>query len=256
MLSLDSVREKVPSAFQTSPDPKVSERYNFVNTGDILEKLYNRGWRAIAANAPSMRSAADSPKGKHTILLRNYDLSPSHESLGGVTPTIRVTNSHNWTSKFIMDVGLLRLLCSNGLYTAGLSFQGYEFRHDRINEDLEKVLEGVQGAGEEATALVEKWAGTGMTPEQRFDFANAAQRLRWEDGHKNTEHVVDALLQPRRIGDMSTDLWSTYNVVEENLRRGVSGDVRKVSELKNIDRLRDQGSKLWDLAREWGDRLN
>ena len=55
---------------------------------------------------------------------------------------------------------------------------------------------------------------------------------------------------------MGTDLWSTYNVVEENLRTGVSGDFRKVSELKNIDRLRDQGSKLWDLAREWGDRLN
>ena len=224
MLSLESVREKIPSAFQTSPDPKVSERYNFVNTGDILEKLYARGWSAIAANAPTRRGSVGlDPKGKHTVLLRNYDLAPSHEKLGGVTPTIRVTNSHNWTSKFIMDVGLLRLLCANGLYTAGLSFQGYEFRHDRINEELENVLEGVQSAGEEATALVEKWADTSMTPDARWNFANAAQIMITHDrpefvGPKPCNHLIRLRPIPHQI-TQSPDLVERMSALDYSLQR-------------------------------------
>src|SRR5690606_8087958 len=55
----------------------------------------------------------------------------------------------------------------------------------------------------------------------REEFARRAAALRWDANQPAAQLLMPcSLLAPRRYGDRSTDLWTTFNVVQEHLLRG------------------------------------
>ena len=54
MLNLETLRSQVPSIFATTPAPKMSQKYTFVPTVEILENFDREGWKVFSAKQNGM----------------------------------------------------------------------------------------------------------------------------------------------------------------------------------------------------------
>jgi hypothetical protein len=129
---------------------------------------------------------------------------------------------------------------------------------------LQAIVDGsysIVGHAAKALGTVKQWRQLQLTDGERHAFATSAHTLRFADaeGKTTTPITPDQLLVPRRYDDQGKDLWTTFNVAQENvLRGGLSGiqrnpegrRVRRVSmrEIKGIDGNVQLNRALWTLA--------
>ena len=65
------------------------------------------------------------------------------------------------------------------------------------------------------------WQAVQLTQAARVEFARRAAALRWDSDQPVMKLLSpEKLLTPVRYGDAATDLWTTFNVVQEHLVRG------------------------------------
>ena len=67
-----------------------------------------------------------------------------------------------------------------------------------------------------------------MNQEEQYILARSAHVLRFGDGDGETKTPIrpEQLLSARRSGDLGSDLWTTWNVVQEN---AIKGGIRAVA---------------------------
>ena len=256
-LTNDQIHRIAPSVFAQQADNNRSERYRFVPTIEVVDALRDEGFMPMRVTASRAKTEDGVEYVKHNIRFRReQDMNTKLAKVGGVFPEIALTNSHNGTSGFIVDPALLRLVCSNGLVVSN-SQGALRYRHGGKDDLTGRVLEGVFSIVEDFPRVadkVEEWSELQLTNEQRFAFAKAALPLRFDE-----EDGVDPmrLLDHRRYGDHKHDLFSTFNVVQENLVRGgvpmsrsETGRRRNAREIKSVDRDLKLNRALWTLASE------
>tara|TARA_R110000782_G_scaffold184388_2_gene274630 strand:+ start:8717 stop:9502 length:786 start_codon:yes stop_codon:yes gene_type:complete len=232
-LTNDQLRTIAPSIFATAPALHVSEDYQFVNTAEVIEILGKYGWIPIFAKQQKTRDVNRRELTKHTILLRHAELASTHNKLGGLLPTVRLVNSHDWACRLQVLYGLLRIICSNGMFAAGANFEAYQVKHNEVSEDLESILSRFQSAKSKMFSIAEKWAEITLTERQAFELADIAASIRF--GEKATEQQALALLECRRDVDDHDTLWHTFNRIQENATKGgPKANGRKIRAITNI----------------------
>lgn len=211
--------EAVPSIFATAPHPKVSEGYHFVSTADIIGRLEDVGWGIMSANQQRVKDATERQYAKHSVTMMRHGDSSGKET----RPTLRIVNSHNWASLLQIHIGMLRLICSNGLM-ASFALASWTVRHDRIKEDLQQILDRFQSVAAIQFQEMETWKGIQLNSDQQREFAIGAAKLRFADSEGNElESYADSMNAARRQLDVGPDLWRTFNRLQEN---GMKGEFR------------------------------
>lgn len=245
-----------PSVFATQHAGNLSEKYRFVPTIDVLDALRAEGFVPVSCKASRSRDEDGTEYVKHHIRLRReQDLATRLARVGQVIPELALTNSHNGTSGFILDAALHRLVCSNGLIVA--NEQGsLRFRHSGKDDLIGRVIEGAYEIVEDFPLIadrVESWSELQLSEGQRLAFAKAALPLRFDE---ETSVKPDQLLQPKRYGDARKDLFTTFNVVQENIIRGgiytgrKNGRRQSTRGVTSVDRDLKLNRALWVLADE------
>ncbi len=247
----------MPALYAEKPWEGVSGRYSFLSTGRVIDALHAEGIDPYMVKVASTRIDAKYGFTKHLIRFRprtSYEIQD--RTIGGVHPEIVLTNSHDRGSSFIAELGLFRLVCSNGLVVASGMMGKYRVRH--TGTVIDNVLDAVHGLIEEFPALsdrVRQFQSIQLTQEQREHFAAMAAGLRWE-ADKVPFHS-SRLLSTKRYADNASDLWTTYNVIQENLTRGQNASgygrqfVRSTREIKAIDSDLAINRGLWQLAESY-----
>ena len=163
-------------------------------------------------------------------------------------------NSHDGTSAYQLRVGLFRLVCLNGLMVSAGSIATVRVAHR--GDVVDDVVTGALTLSErfaDLGATVERMERRVLGEDERHAFARRALALRFDDAQRVGLSTGDALL-PRRAEDAGSDLWRTYNVLQESLLRG--GLVRRLpsgrlSRTRRISAIREDvrlNAGLWDLA--------
>jgi hypothetical protein len=159
-----------------------------------------------------------------------------------------------------MMSGVFRIACLNSLVAKLADIDALKVRHS--GNALDKVIEGtftVLNNAEAVMSNIERWQSKQLSPQARHAFAVGAHTERFADaeGKITTAIKPDQLLQTRRIADTGNDLWSTFNVIQENVVRGglharAQGQHRAVTtrEVKGIDQSVKLNSGLWAMA-QW-----
>jgi len=268
MMDLQQLQIVAPAAFSNSAAPHVSDRYTHVRTADIVERLMGDGFTIQDASQQSTqkRTAGNELFQKHRVTMR-MPTDSFHESrkLGNIFPTVSLVNSGNWSSTFILAVGLYRMLCENGMIAPfGAANETIKIRHDRIDEDTQA---GVQRAIDSAPGLfefAEQASNTILDTQEQNSYARAAARIRFglTDDEAPGDDLTQGLLTARRPEDVPNDLWSIFNRVQENGVRGGfravggNGRLRRVRERKNISSDTSWNQDLWQLTQDALNRLN
>ena len=53
MLSIETLHEVAPSVFATGPSPKMSSKYTFVPTIEVVENFDREGWKVFSLQSKS-----------------------------------------------------------------------------------------------------------------------------------------------------------------------------------------------------------
>jgi hypothetical protein len=246
ILSRQQIESEAPAIFAASPAVHTSPDYHFVNTGEVLEMMAQHGWGVYDAKQTKVRNPEDASTTKHMFSLRRINDEPQALQLGGLIPTLIGINSHDWSSRLEFHFGMLRLVCANGLIVSGAMFDCFSVRHDRIADDISAILSRFASGASRMLEMANRWAEIQLTQAQAIEFAIKAAFLRF-----GPEFAGDAakLLWQRRFEDKGADLWSIYNVIQENmLQGGFKVNRRRARQVGNIAAIRNLNTGLFQIA--------
>lgn len=256
-LSDEQMRKIAPSIFADGAHDSRSERYTYIPTIDVLQKLRAEGYLPFAATQSRARYADKREHTKHMIRLRKRDAFNLQR--GEEVNEIIMVNSHDGTSAYQLMPGMFRVVCSNGLVS------GHHLGEIRIphkGDVIHDVIDGVFRVVEDFD-LIDSQKGEMkqvlLAPEERLAFARSALALKYSsDGESNAAAPIEAqqLLTVHRHADRQNDLWTTFNVVQENMikggLRGRAANNRRTSTrpVHGIDQGIKLNRSLWTLAEE------
>ena len=248
-LNFETLKSEVPAIFSTNPSPKMSNKYTFVPTMDILENFQAEGWNIFSA-----KQTGRSQYATHEIRLRNGELPAVGDSL--IEAVIR--NSHNGLTTFSVSSGLHRLVCSNGLTVPTSLAEQFNIRHQ--NFDVGEVRRLTDSFASRLPIIQEslvKMENRELTIDEKVGFVKGAAAIRWKEGKMPSTMSIEEILNPMRDGDVGDSLWKVFNVVQEKMVRGGvgyrsgRGRLTTMRELKNISVVNNVNTKLWELAESY-----
>lgn len=260
-----------PSIFATTAWAEVSDKYAFIPTIDVVEMMRKEGFMPVKAQQSACRIEGKGEFTKHMVrfqraqdMVDRQALNPGHHfyakhgELEPEIPEIVLVNSHDRSSGFQLEAGLFRLKCSNGLMVKSSDLGAISLRHSsnvggmvidgccRIIETMPQVLEHV-----DVMKRIQLDRG------EQAAFAAAAVQLRYPadlDGNSTAPFEPAALLRPQRRDDTLPDLWTTFNVVQENFvkggiaGRGTTGKRMRTRAIKSVNEDLRLNKALWVLA--------
>jgi hypothetical protein len=259
----EDLRRCAPSVFAEHARPGVSSRYTFVSTAEVVALLQDEGWEPVKACEQRVRMPERVGFQMHEIrFARRSDLDAGALHVGSTRPEMILQNAHDGSRAYRIDAGLYRLVCRNGLTVADADFAHVSIRHVDVSADVfAKAARSVAESTPYVLQVVAKWQGIQLTEAARIEFARRAAALRWNPEQPVIKLLTpDKLLEPRRIGDGGTDLFSVFNRLQEHLCRGGDSYVGQTAGMSRRNTTRPIGSitkglglnkSLWMLAGEF-----
>lgn len=247
-LSRDEIQRKAPSVFATAPRSDVSARYAFIPTAHVLDLLEDRGFGVVKADQSIARAEGGHMFARHVLRFRNVN-GTQMRNVGDEIPEIVLMNSHDRTSTYSLMMGIFRLVCSNGAIVMSSDFGSINVKHLGGHDFDQEVIDASYQVIEQAPRVLEAidtWKGVELSQPQRLAFAEAALELR-----ENKIVTPEKLLTPRRDADKKTDLWTTGQVIQENLTKGglsgknVRGRRAKTRPIKSVGEDIRTNKALW-----------
>lgn len=222
-LSSEDLRRCAPSIFAEHARPGVSSRYTFVSTAQVVALLGAEGWKPVKASEQRVRLKDRVGFQMHEIrFARRVDLEAGAFQVGTARAEMILQNAHDGSRAYRIDAGLYRLVCRNGLTVADADFAHVSIRHVDVSADaFAKAAQSVAENTPRTLEAVAKWQAVQLPQATRVEFARRAAALRWDADQPVMKLLSpEKLLTPVRYGDAATDLWTTFNVIQEHLIRG------------------------------------
>ena len=247
----DQIAAYAPSILASEAHHSRGERYAFIPTIDVIDGLRANGFEPFEIRQTRVRNLDKREHTKHMVRLRHPDAIGNNAEV----PEIILLNSHDGTSSYQLLAGFFRMVCSNGLI-AGNVQNDVRIRHsgnivDDVIEGSFTVLDNIKEIG----SRIETYKSIQMTNEEQLLLANAAAQARWgDDNQLNTTREINL---PRRYEDYSSDLWTTFNRIQENMIKGglhgrsKSGRRTRTREVAGVTENVKLNRALWTLADEF-----
>jgi len=231
----------------------------YTPTSDILTALAGAGFVPTTAMQSASRSGRDAFT-KHLLRLRKV------EDLGYSKPDVHevvIVNSHDGTSAYNLYSGVFRLVCTNGCIRGDIDSTMKVYHRGNI---VPEVVEGTLQIAQESEQVMEDIAVMKQTllsrPEQEL-LAEFSLKARFDLDDDEEELSTSKALVPyqpsdflriHRREDLGNDLYTTFNVIQENaIKGGVSrrdreGRRHTTRQIKGIDQNVKVNRLLWQFA--------
>lgn len=266
-LSDEAIWHVAPSVFADAAHESRSARYTYIPTIQVLAGLRDVGFVPTTAMQSRARIEERQAFTKHLLRLRHVN------DLGYARPDVHeivLVNSHDGTSAYNLYSGVFRLVCTNGLIRGDFS-DTMRVRHtgNVVSEVIDSTLE-IAAESEGVMQEVEEMKALPLSRPEQLLFAEYALKARFdvdeeaeEEGQEPAERQVlpyqpQDVLSVRRSADRSPDLYTTLNVVQENVLRGgvrasrydSRGQRRRIREVHGIDQSVRVNKLLWQFAEQ------
>lgn len=246
-LSDDQIRAVAPSIFAVEPHVSRSERYAYIPTSAVLEKLRVEGFQPFMVAQSRTRSVDRREFTRHMIRMRHASNITSSEAAHEIV----LLNSHDGTSSYQILSGMFRFVCANGMVCGDVE-QDIRIRHKgNITDDVLNGMFTVLGQQNKLDQDIDAMRTIELSLPEQMILADEAINLRFGDAGRIT---TDQALTARRFDDRGNSLWNTFNRVQENLIRGgmdgrtATGKVRAVRAVTGMDQDTKLNRALWSLS--------
>ena len=258
-LTMDELKMICPEISTPEINPElrkhlgISDKYVHVPTEQVIEDVMKLGWSPINAYRVNSRKKRNGV-GRHMIKFVNYDFMQEGKT---EYPELLLTNSHDGTTAFKLDVGIFRLVCSNGMVIKSQDFGSMKVRHygydfETIKGAVNKLVEQIH----DYLKQVEDMKEQELERKQMLEFAREAALLRFKTANIETIDKlvdVDDLLESTRKEDEGNGLWEVFNRLQEKVVNGkfnyaLGKKERKARPVKGFKSQVKLNQDLWELA--------
>jgi len=241
-----------PAIFAEKPYAEVSDKYSFVPTIAVIDMMKQSGWMPIFAKQSSTRVQEKDGYQRHMVRFRHsQDLSFDG---GKERVDVVMHNSHDRGCAFNLLASIWRNACANGLM---VSSDLYNFSHRHVGFSQDEFIESaglITAGASEIAGEVSEMKAIELTPNERGIFSTAAHELVYKVPEEAPIKPAQ-LLTEKRWDDKGKDLWTTFNVVQENIMKGglrggwVNGKKKKKTQgVKSISKDVKLNKALWTLT--------
>jgi hypothetical protein len=216
-MDLEAVRRHVPSIFAEDKHISRSAKYTYIPTSQILEGLMGQGFQIFSAMQGGSRIEGKREFTKHVVRLRHPGTS-QRLAVGDSFPEIILGNSHDGTSAYTLRAGVFRLACLNGMVVAQQQIADVRIPHkgDILGQVIDGCIEVMQQMPQ-VSDQIQQWSALQLNQGEQVALASAALALRYDGDAPIGPNVA---LRPRRMADNRSDLWTTFNRIQEALTKG------------------------------------
>jgi hypothetical protein len=258
-LTTEQIVRATPSVFATEAHESRSARYTYIPTSAVLAGLADAGFVPTTAMQSKSRSGRDAFT-KHLLRLRKI------EDLGYAKPDVHeivLVNSHDGTSAYNLYSGVFRLVCTNGCIRGDIDDTMKVYHRGNV---VQEVVESTLAIAEESESVMEDIAvmkRMALSRSEQLLLAEFAIKARFavdeEDGEQTkavTLYQPQDFLRIHRMEDAHDDLYTTFNVIQENAikggvtRRDREGRRHTTREIKGIDQSVRVNRLLWQFAQK------
>ena len=216
--SLAELISAAPAVGNETIHESCSERYSLVSTRRVAERLINSGWQLIGGKQGGTRIEGMRNFTRHSVLL---SLPHLHDRDLDVRPYISFQNAHAGRGSAQARIGLYRGACANELMFDAMVEVKCRARHTGNAEDsVMQAIELIAHRMPDTLQQAREWSKFSTKMDERVELAEAGLTARF--GESRSKWAVDAesvLSNCRRAEDRGYDLWTTLNVVQENILR-------------------------------------
>ncbi len=265
-LTADILKEATPALFANEAHESRSARYVYIPTIEIIAQMIKEGFIPVQAMQAKPRQEDKFDFAKHLVRFRKRD------ELGLSVPEsseIILVNSHDGSSSYHLMNGIFRTVCQNGLISGDIE-HNFKVRHtgDIINDVIEAAYT-VTYLADETMDTINEMKNISLIPAEQKLFAEYAMKARYNLLEDEEDEILqemtqekelpipsEKLLRIRRSADNKPDLFTTMNVIQENvIKGGVSAydkNYRKktLREIKGIDQSVKVNKLIWAFAEE------
>jgi len=260
-LEIERLKRICPAAFSSQANSSVSQKYSFISTENIINILSKNKFFVHSASQTRSRIEEKALTTKHILKFRHESARAKFYNVGGLIPEIILNTSHDGLSSFKFMGGIFRLVCENGLVIADAFCSNYNIRHMGANETdiIDAVFDVLESTNQGVERTI-KMKELELSKDQKEQFAHEAFFLRWSESECPDFSPV-RLLEAKRSADRSNDLFTVFNVVQENI---IKGGIRfssknddgifernKVRAITSIDANIKINKGLWSLAEKY-----
>lgn len=208
------LQEVAPSIFAYKPSEHLSENYKVIPTIEVVRGLRDVGYFPVKANQSNCRAPDGKNYSRHMVRLRQE----KDFQVGGLIPEIVLINSHDGTTTYQLRAGIYRLVCSNGLVVGNDSFCSRIRHSGDVVGKMQEAAQTLLSCHPQTLEIAQNWEKIPLALEHKAAYAEAAASLKWDE--EDLKINPTSLLRPRRFADEKSDLWTTFNVVQENMIKG------------------------------------
>jgi len=264
-LSTDEIREQAPVIFAGGPTREVSERYVYADTPTIINDMDKLGWkvRQVGQRKARKENTTFSP---HFVRFANPDYRIKGNGGDYSFPEVVMKNRYDGLGAVEFMAGVFRLVCSNGMVISTESFGEMKLNHRGYSfEEMRKLVGDRVVSIEEQVAVMNAMKDTTLMKEQQRELAMQGLLIRGQVSKKEEGKfrgkvdilTLDEILTPERNEDKGTDLWNTFNVVQEKMvnggfhtQLGLNTKIRKVRAIKSFEQDLSLNKQLFSAAQE------
>lgn len=249
-LSNEELRVKASTLFTQTPHFEVSEKYHFIPTIDVIEEIKSHNWHPVSVSEAGVRDMQKEGYQLHCVRFRHFEdlLNPSEN-----TVELLLFNSHDRSKAFSISAGIFRFVCANGLVLSDSVFESYKIKHlGSRDNDVARAVANITAIKPKLMDKIQKLESITLNENEKQSFAKSSIPLRFED---HLEVDYNDLLIPHRDEDTKDDLYTTLNVIQENLIRGNISGVNKDTgrrftskQISSISKDVEVNKGIWDIA--------
>lgn len=193
-----------------------TDKYNFISSTRVIQDIELHGFKHHTTSFAHTKKESKKGYQKHIMIFDHPNMFVDD----GNKLQLLVTNSHDGTSSLVFNLGVFRTVCANGL-VVGDSFQEIRIRHIVANNGIYKtVLDDILKQSGNYVEMVRKMMAINLNTAQINELRNAAQKARL----RNVKNIIEVdhatTINHHRPEDSYTDLWTMFNVIQENMIRG------------------------------------
>jgi len=258
-LTIEQIRQEAPQAFAATPRPGLSAKYSFLPTSRIIEDMDRLGWRVNMAKSNRSRTSVNREFGSHVIKFFHPEVF-IQDTEGNVESYINVVvmNNHAGVGSFKFELGIFRLVCTNGLVIKDTDMGSFNIRHSGYSfEQLQQTMNTAMERLPELVGKINQYNMITLTAEQQREFARQAIALRSYTDRVPTEEELASFLVPRRQQDVGDSLWVVMNRIQEGVIKGGydftnrQGKSRKAKSIRNIQKDIEVNQAIWELGMQF-----
>ena len=192
---------------------KIEQKQFYVPSLEVVSNLQKDGWEINGVYEHRGRNRKIT---SNFIQMYHPDFSLKNEK--GQTEamsSLTISNSCNGSKPMSLDMGVYRLVCSNGLITFNRHGEETKIKHVEVDYNrLPQILDLINRKKETVLDSFNMLKNKNLTAEETRQFAIQSARLVTRDV---TSQRVEELLRVNRMEDEGMNLWNVFNRVQENL---------------------------------------